>query len=467
MKNLPYNIFPLVACAAMIVSSVAHGQVADVPDSKPVAGIPVNEVEANVGNYTLPDVLTLNNGQPVKDAATWYSQRRPEIVKFYETQVYGRVPATAPKVTWTVDSVDRAALGGTAVMKKLTGHMGSPDGPPIHVTLYTPAKATKPVPVIVAIQFAMLMARPAPAAPATFNAAEVGTLNKALQSAIEQEDPTTKDIFAQHPTLGVLPAPAAAPAGGGGSPIANVIAHGYGYATYAKDDVETDIEGPTLNPNVNIARKLGLAPGQDKPAADEWGAIAAWAWSLSRVVDYFETDKDVDAKRIAITGGSRLGKTVLWAGVNDQRIAMVIACSSGEGGASLARRNYGETIAHLVAPTRYPYQFAANYAQFAANPAAMPMDTHMLVAAMAPRALLLHTAANGDNWSDPKGEFLAGVEASRAYELVGKKGLGRTADQMPPTSEFIGGDLAFYLNNGGHASLNWDIALKFMDEHLK
>jgi hypothetical protein len=185
------------------------------------------------------------------------------------------------------------------------------------------------------------------------------------------------------------------------------------------------------------------------------------------VVDYFETDKDVDANRIAITGGSRLGKTVLWAGVNDQRIAMVIACSGGSGGAKISRRNYGEQIAHLVAPTRYPYQFAANYAQFAADPGISPMDTHCLVAAMAPRFLLLHTAANGDNWSDPKGEYLAAIAATPGYELVGKKGLtGRTPDQPMVTGELIGDDLAFYLNDGGHAALNWDIALKYMTMHF-
>jgi len=459
MKNSKNPVFPLALCAAVVFSVVARGQVADAPDSV-VAGIPVNNTEANVKPYTLPDPLTLLNGQPVKDAATWMNQRRPEIVKFYETQVYGRVPATAPKVTWEVASVDRAALGGVAVMKKLIGHMG-PNGPAYYVTLYTPANATKPVPVLIGISFS---------GPTLPDDKEMGSINLAMHKLIEAQDPATKDFFAKNPLLALIPTPAPA-AGGPGSVspavITRLLADGIGFATYGKGDVETDIEGPTLNPNVNIVRKVALAPGQTKPAPDEWGAIAAWAWSLSRVVDYFETDKDVDAKRVAITGGSRLGKTVLWAGVIDPRIAMVIACSSGEGGASLARRNYGETIAHLVAPTRYPYQFAVNYQQYAAHPEDMPMDTHLLVAAMAPRPLLLHTGANGDNWSDPHGEYLAAVAASPAYELLGKKGLGRTVDQPMVTSEFIDGDLAFYLNDGGHASINWDIAIKFMDEHLK
>ncbi|HVU38292.1 MAG TPA: acetylxylan esterase [Opitutales bacterium] len=457
MKHPTILALSFAAGAAIILAGTARGQVADAPDSV-VAGIPVNNTESHVKPYTLPDLLTLSNGQSVKDAATWMNERRPEIVHFYETQVYGRVPATAPKVTWELVSEDRAALDGAAVMKKLAGHMGGPNGPAINLTLYTPANATKPVPVIVGIQFGAFMAPP----PLTAN--EAAKLDQAYRALLEAQDPAAKEILAKHPGYHLVTAPPAA-AGGGGAPIARLLAAGIGYATYAKDDVETDIEGKN-DPNVNIARKLGLAPGQTAPAADEWGAIAAWAWSLSRVEDYLETDKEVDAKRVAITGGSRLGKTVLWAGVNDPRIAMVIACSSGEGGAALARRNYGETIAHLVALSRYPYQFAANYQKYAADPSQMPMDTHLLVAAMAPRPLLLHTGANGDNWSDPKGEYLAAIAASPAYELLGKKGLARTADQPMATSEFVGGDLAFYLNNGGHASLNWDVAIKFMQDHL-
>jgi hypothetical protein len=461
MKKLFFPSLPLAMFTALLCVNPTQGQVADVPDAKPVAGIPVNDVEANVGHYTLPDVLTLSNGQPVKDAATWINQRRPEIVKFYETQVYGRIPATAPKVTWEVASVDRAALGGIAIMKQLVGHMGGPDGPAINVTLYTPAHAAKPVPVLVGIQFG---ARPAGPARGAANTPAPASAAIAVAAAT----PTPNTGAAPAASAGKA-APGARGAGGGpiGPPIARLIEAGFGYATLSKGDIETDIEGPTLNPNVNIARKLALAPGQTAPAADEWGAIAAWAWGLSRVVDYFETDHEVDAKRVAITGGSRLGKTVLWAGVNDPRIALVIACSSGEGGAALARRNYGETIAHLVAPTRYPYQFAANYQKYAAHPEDMPMDTHLLVAAMAPRPLLLHTAANGDNWSDPKGEYLAAIAATPAYRLLGKKGLDRTPQQEPVTSEFVGDDLAFYLNNGGHAALNWDVALPFLTKHLQ
>ena len=153
MKNVLLPSLSLATFSALLCVSAVRGQVADVPNARPVAGIPVNDVEANVKPYVLPELLKLSNGQPVTDAKTWMTQRRPEIVKFYETQVYGRIPATAPKVTWEVASVDKAALDGIAVMKQIVGHMGGPDGPAIHVTLYTPAKANKPVPVIVAFQF--------------------------------------------------------------------------------------------------------------------------------------------------------------------------------------------------------------------------------------------------------------------------------------------------------------------------
>lgn len=474
MKNLLSPSFLAATVFALLCVSSTQGQVADVANPRAVANIPVNNTESTVVPYTLPDPLKLENGKPVNDAATWVKQRRPEIVKFYETQVYGRIPVTAPKVTWTVASVDRTALGGTAIVKQLVGHMGGPDGPAINVTLYTPAKATKPVPVLVGFQFG---ARPAAAGAATPAANAAPAAATTATAVNPPANSSTAAAVATAPTTPANSAATSAPAAGAtaarggrgapaGPPIARMIEAGFGYASLSKGDIETDIEGATLNPNINIARKLALAPGQIAPAVDEWGAIAAWAWGLSRVVDYFETDRDVDAKRVAITGGSRLGKTVLWAGVNDPRIAMVIACSSGEGGAALARRNYGETIAHLVAPTRYPYQFAANYQKYAAHPEQMPMDTHLLVAAMAPRPLLLHTGANGDQWSDPKGEYLAAIAATPAYRLLGKKGVDRTAQQEPVLSQLEGEDLAFYLNDGGHASLNWDVALPFMTKHL-
>lgn len=212
-------------------------------------------------------------------------------------------------------------------------------------------------------------------------------------------------------------------------------------------------------------RQLYLKPGQTKPAPDEWGSISAWAWGLSRALDYLETDKGVDANRVAITGVSRLGKTVLWAGAHDSRFAMVIASCGGEGGAALGRRNYGETIAHLVEPTRYPYQFAANYAKYANHVDQLPVDAHMLVALMAPRPILLQTG-NTDKWSDPKGEFLAAVAAEPVYQLFGKQGLG--TNQLPPAGEPILHTIGYLMHEGGHGMVpsDWDVYLEFMKMHF-
>jgi hypothetical protein len=308
-----------------------------------------------------------------------------------------------------------------------------------HVTLYTPADATRPVPVLMAINFNFGAgrgpargARGAARGPATAPAARAGRAGRG----------------------GAGP-------GFGGPPIADLIGDGFGYATLFHTSIETDVDG---QPNINIVRKLSLAPGQTAPAADEWGSIAAWAWGLSRVVDYLETDPAVDAKRIAITGTSRLGKTVTWAGANDPRIALVIACCGGNGGASLARRNYGETIAHLVAPTRYPYQFAANYANFAKDPNTSLVDTHCLVALMAPRPILLSTAST-DGWSDPYGEFLAAQAATPVYKLLGKQGVDDNVKFS--TGPIVGHDLSFINVKGGHGTPDWDAWLKFMDEYLK
>lgn len=406
----------IVATAMMFSSDTAYAQIPDSPDDV-VAGIPVNYTEAKVGKVELPDVLMTFDGQSVTDAQTWNEKRRPELLKYFETEYYGRIPATTPKVTWAVVSSDPNAVGGQAVMKKLAGHMGSPNGPAIDVTLYTPVDAKGPVPVLTDLSFGF------------FDFGAGGGVG---------------------PDGQVFP----------GSP-AFLIEHGYAYAMIKYNSIETDQSG---QPNLNRARKLALAPGQDRPAPDQWGAIAAWAWGISRVIDYFETDPAVDAKRVALTGTSRLGKTATWAGAKDPRIALVIACCGGEGGAALARRNYGETIAHLVTPSRYPYQFAGNYQKYASDPSASAVDTHCLVALMAPRPILLSTGVT-DKWSDPYGEFLAAVAATPVFRLFGKQGMD--GNQYTTVGDRVGGELSFLMTKGGHGSTDWDLWLTFMDRYLK
>jgi hypothetical protein len=442
--------------AALGAGSTAVAQIPDASDAN-IAGIPVNYTEAKAETYSLPDVLKTFDGQPVTDAKTWNEKRRPELLKFFESEYYGKVPASAPKVFWQVVREDREALEGKAIMKVLAGHMGSPDGPAIDLTLYTPSDAKGPVPVLTSISF-------------NFGGAGARAGARGLATGAE--------ALGRGPAIGpgaararLGGAPATAPAGAaargrgpGGPPRgtpAELIGRGYGSATINYSSIESDRDG---QPNVNIVRKLALRPGQEYPDPDEWGTIASWAWGISRVMDYYETDPAVDARRVAITGTSRLGKTVTWAGANDPRIALVIACCGGEGGAALARRNYGETIAHLVAPSRYPYQFASDYAKYAADPGTSPVDTHCLLALMAPRPILLSTAST-DGWSDPYGEFCAAIAATPVYKLLGKQGLD--GDKFPAANEPVGHELSYVMVQGGHGTPNWDVWLKFMDTYLK
>jgi hypothetical protein len=339
-------------------------------------------------------------------------------------------------VTWEVFNTEPKALGGTAVMKTLLGHMGGAGGPIYAVTLYTPANATGPVPVLVHINFNFGFTLPVPGA-----AARAGG-----------RGPATGPAGARRGGRG---GPGAGPVRGG---PAELIANGFGYALVYHTSIETDTDGML---NQNIVRKM--APPY---TADGWGTISAWAWGISRIVDYLETDSAVDAKRVAIYGVSRLGKTVLWEGVHDQRIAAVIASCGGEGGAAIARREYGETIGHLVAPSRYPYQFASNYEKYAAHPEQSPMDTHMLVACMAPRPILLQTG-NTDRWSDPKGEFVAAWNATPVYKLFGKAGL--ESDKLPAPGKMVGHDLAYEMHDGGHGTIpsDWDVFIPFLKMHLQ
>jgi len=236
-----------------------------------------------------------------------------------------------------------------------------------------------------------------------------------------------------------------------------VLARGFGVATLYYGDIDPDFLGGV---------QLGVRGLYPEPAPNEWGSISAWAFGLSRVMDYLSVDPQVDPKKIALFGVSRLGKTVMWEGARDPRFAMVIASCSGEGGAALSRRNYGETIAHLTAATRYPYQFAANYAKWAEHPNDSPVDANMLVALIAPRPVLLQTGTT-DYWSDPKGEFLAAVAAQPVFKLLGAQGLG--TDVMPEPGTPVLHTIGYFEHIGGHGALpaDWDVFLKFMEMHFK
>ena len=405
------------------------------PTPKPapdvVAGIPVNYDEAKVGTYSLPDPLRLNNGKPVRDAKAWYSKRRPEIVSMFETRQYGRAPGRPADETFEMVDPGTPALDGKAIRKQVTIYLNKEKtGPSIDLLIYLPAAATKPVPMFFSINFG------------------------AVQNAVA--DPGIKSEKTWDPKTNTRITPTAA-RGFGHIDAEDLLNAGFGVATFYYGDVDPDYAAGFANG----IRARYLKPGQTERAPDDWGSIAAWAWGMSRVEDYFETDKSIDAKRVVIHGISRLGKTVMWAGAHDQRFAAVIASCSGEGGAALSHRNYGETIAHLTAPTRFPYQFAANYAKYGGFPDKAPMDANLLIALIAPRPLLLQTGSS-DYWSDPKGEFLAAVDAGKVYKLLGKEDLG--TDVWPAARQPIFHDLSYYMHDGGHGMVpsDWGIYIEFL-----
>jgi hypothetical protein len=383
-----------------------------------------NYDEDKVPPYVLPDPLALQNGQPVRDADAWFKERRPEILQLYTTQVFGRVPENVPKVTYKVVETDPAAMGGRAVRRLVAVHFGDkPDGPVVQVHLYLPAKATAPVPVLLHL------------------------------------------VFFGNPPIPGGPPPQPPPAGfprgiNEAGPIAEILARGYGYATFRYTEVQPD------KPNTFQSGVIGLAlaPGATKPAADEWGTISAWAWGASRVLDYFATDSSIDARRVALIGHSRLGKTVLWAGAQDQRFALAYSSCAGEMGSALSRRDYGETIDDMA--SNFGYQFAGNFQKYAGHWTDLSVDAHLLIALHAPRPVFI-TAGTEDVWSDPRGEFLAEVAAGPVYRLLGRKDLGTT--ELRLDTPLIAGDLGFHEHTGGHTmpAADWNAFLDFADKYLR
>jgi hypothetical protein len=395
-----------------------------------------NYSEEKVRPFTLPDPLAMADGRRVTGADQWFKVRRPEILAFYREQIYGRIPANAPKVTWEVAETDPAARGGTAVTKRVVGRMGErPDGPRMNLTVYLPAGAKGPVPMLLSLSFG-------------FGPGERG-----------------RPVAKAAPRGGTAPAKGEAAkkgAGPGGfDPVGEVLARGWGYASLPYNEIQPD-RADRWNQGVI---GLTLKAGQTRPAPDEWGTIGAWAWGTSRAIDHLESDPSIDRGRIAIMGMSRLGKTALWAGAQDERVAAVFSVVSGEMGAALIRRDWGETLDDMA--QNFSWQFAGNLQKWAGRWDELPVDQHMLIALCAPRPVYVNGGLT-DQWSDPVGEFQAMVAAGPVYRLVGGKDLGVTA--LPPLdTPVIGGDLAFHYHSGGHTAVpaDWKAFLDFAERHFR
>ncbi len=385
----------------------------------PKTGHISNYDETKLKPYTLPDPLVLANGQRVRDARTWQRQRRPEIMRLYETEIFGRVPASAPKVTWRVTGTDAAARGGAVVVKRIAGTIGeAADAPQIALTLYTPPKPKGRVPIILLANFG-------------------GGAGRAPAAALPSGEPPVAAVAAE------------------------ILVRGWGYATIAYQDIQPD-RASSLNEGV-IA--LARAPGRT-PAPEDWGAIGAWAWGVSRAIDYLATDPSVNAKRIALEGHSRLGKTALWASANDPRIAAVFSSCAGEMGSALSRRDWGETVDDMA--QNFPWWFSATFQKWAGRWDEMPVDAHMLIALSAPRPVFL-TGGTTDQWADPVGEYLAAVAAGPVYRLLGRKDLGFAPAQPPLDTPLTAGDIGWHYHTGPHAATpaDWKAFLIFLDKYFK
>ena len=409
---------------------MATGQ--NAPDT--VAGIPVNYNEALVGSYSLPDPLELLNGEKVKNAKMWYNKRRPEILQLFKENQFGKCP-DRKEISFNVFDKGTLTLRGKAIRKQVTIFFTKDTSNyKADLLIYLPAKATKKVPLFFEINFV----------PNSIAVDDPGVKPEMIWNRDGKKVPAQR-----RGTFGMLD-------------VEKFLSAGIGVATIYYGDIEPDFaEGIKYG-----IRGHFLKPGQKYPAADEWGAISAWSWGLSCAMDYLKTDRQIDSRKVALFGISRLGKTVLWTGARDQRFGMIIASCSGEGGAALSRRNYGETIKHLTDSTRYFYQFCGNWAQYGDDPGQSPVDSHLLISLIAPRPLLLQTGST-DNWSDPQGEFLAAVAAGPVYRLLGKSGLRTTV--MPGIGIPILNDIGYYMHSGGHGAQPGDYAiyLKFMEIHWK
>lgn len=403
--------------------------------------------ESKIPPYTLPDPLVTNAGAPVRTAAAWQAQRRPELLELFAREVYGRTPSGRP-VAWRaeVTSVDRRALDGKATRKEVTlWFTGKTDGPRLHLLIYQPNGLKSPPPVFLGLNF-------------------FGNHTVHADPAITLAQPHVVYDAARYRPAD--PQPQKKPAQRGAHAdkwqIEAVIARGYATATAWCHDLAPDRPDGLAAPG-SVAEMLGTG-GAEPRAGDAWGAMGVWAWGLSRALDYLETDTELDAQRVAVHGFSRLGKAAVWAAAQDERFAMLISNESGCGGAALSKRIYGETVG--IINSKFPHWFAKNFRRYDDHEAALPVDQHELLALIAPRPLYV-ASADGDQWSDPRGEFLSAQAAEPVYALFGKKGLG--VNVMPPLDTPVGDTLRYHNRTGKHdmTAYDWAQYLDFADRHLR
>ena len=402
-----------------------------------------NYDESKVPEYELPEVLKLDTGKTVTSVAQWQEKRRPEVLELFRKHVYGRIPADVDNgFISVIQEESNQALGGKAIRRQVRLYLkGKDESPYIDLLIYLPKKdllRDGSVPIFTGLNF-------------HGNHTVTHEKEVPVHSKWSRNDPRIghKDNRANEGSRGVK--------------IERwqpelLISQGFGLATAYYGDIDPDFDDGWKN-GIHT-----LFSSSTKLKNDEWGAIASWAWGLSRMMDYFVIDEDIDHQRVALTGLSRLGKTALWAGAEDERFAIVISTDSGCGGAALSRRVFGETVKRIN--TSFPHWFCDNFNQYNDAEHILPVDQHMLVALIAPRPVYIASAIE-DVWADPKGEFVSGREASPVYKLFGKVGTGTA--KHPPVDHPIGDYVGYHMRSGDHDAnrFDWEQYIRFAKRHFK
>jgi len=405
-----------------------------------------NYDEDQVPEYSLPDPLVTEDGTSVTTSQEWNEKRRPELLRLFETHVYGGLPegaANAPVDVSIIEQSDEGPYGTRRIQFEVTPtHDGKPVAT-IGVLAYLP-KMDEPVPAFLGLNF------------------------RGNHSIADDPDIILNQSW-QRPREGVIDNRATEATRGVSSSrwaVEDVTERGYALLTAYYGDID-----PDHNDFSNGPHPAYYAEGQTQPAEDEWGSIAAWAWGLSRILDaiaeHSELSQQIDSERVAVMGHSRLGKTSLWAGASDPRFAMVISNDSGCGGAALSRRAFGETVKRIN--MSFPHWFCDNFNQYNDNESALPVDQHQLIALIAPRPVYV-ASAEDDKWADPRGEFLSAKHAEPVYQLLKPS---RVRDPLPETVEVdepvTSGPIGYHIRTGKHdvTDFDWQQYLNFADQHLK
>ncbi len=399
-----------------------------------------NYDESKIPDYKLPDPLLAEDNTKITNSKDWIEKRRPEIQRLFQTQVYGITPAMKYSMTFDVQT-DQNTLDGKAIRKQVTLYpTGNPQDYHIEMLIYLPKGVSTPIPMFLGLNFS-------------------GNHTVHLDPGIKISSHWKENMKRSPKTESIDPETTRGSASSRWA-IDMILKRGYGLATIYYGDIDPDFDDQFQNG----VHPLFYTQGQTKSKEDEWGSIGAWAWGLSRAMDYFEKDPDIDQRHVSVMGHSRLGKTSLWAGAQDQRFAIVISNDSGCGGAALSLRRFGETVGRIN--RSFPHWFCDNFNQYNENEDALPVDQHMLISLMAPRPVYIASAFE-DRWADPKGEFLSGKYASPVYQLFGKRGIG--VDTMPDLNTPVGHTIGYHIRSGKHdvTDYDWKQYLDFADRHFQ